>query len=214
MFVTKGARDRATVYSISRNGPLPRENREMEEGELTEDEEEVAPAATEEDKLAAKQGLELWLRAGELVLPARPDVPLEMIELEKIPRRLWAQTLGPFPRSQRTVPVRQVSDPALQELAWEVADEMDRAESRRAIQRDEQLGRALRRGAPLPLPGSDHATVRSTVQINTRLRADDHARLCQAAGAVGLRPTALARALVLNGVTKILSEHPELASAP
>jgi hypothetical protein len=47
----------------------------------------------------------------------------------------------------------------------------------------------------------------STQQVNIRLRRDDHARLIDAAGFVGLRPTTLARALVLNGVAQILRER-------
>lgn len=166
----------------------------------------------ENDRAAAKRGLELWLRAGELLRPEPPDVPLEAIDLETIPRRLWAQTLAPFPPSMRIVPIRRISDPALQELAWELSNELSSAESRQRIKRAEARGKALRDGAPLPRPGSDHQAVRPTVQINTRLRADDHARLQLAASAVGLRPTTLARALVLNGVTMILCQHPELAA--
>ena len=45
---------------------------------------------------------------------------------------------------------------------------------------------------------------RSTAQINVRLRNDDHARLAQAAAAIGLKPTTLARALILNGAATIL----------
>jgi uncharacterized protein (DUF1778 family) len=47
------------------------------------------------------------------------------------------------------------------------------------------------------------------VQVNIRLRRDDYARLQQAAAAVGLRPTTLARAFVLNGATKVLQERGE-----
>ena len=141
---------------------------------------------------------------------ARPSLPsIERIELERVPRQLWKQTLAPYHRSLRTVVVRQVSDPALREIAWQVAEELDREESTRTIslQREQAAGR--RHGAPLPMPGADHGAVRRTVQINTRLRADDHARLRRAADAVGLRPTTLARALVLNGVAMILRDHPD-----
>jgi hypothetical protein len=144
--------------------------------------------------------------------PNDQDVPIEMIALERIPRRLWEQTLAPIPRSNRGVVVRQISDPALRELAWNVAFELDGAEHRRMIKCQEQRAAARRRGAPLPVPGADHAAARPTVQVNARLRVDDHARLALAAAAVGLRPTTLARALVLNGVAMILREHPERAS--
>ena len=143
----------------------------------------------------------------ELAGPSLPSI--ERIELERVPRQLWKQTLAPYHRSLRTVVVRQVSDSALREIAWQVAEELDREESTRTIslQREQAAGR--RHGAPLPMPGADHGAVRRTVQINTRLRADDHARLRRAADAVGLRPTTLARALVLNGVAMILRDHPD-----
>ena len=44
------------------------------------------------------------------------------------------------------------------------------------------------------------------MQVNIRLRTDDYARLMEAANAVGLRPTTLARALVLNGAAQILRD--------
>ncbi|MGH2917698.1 MAG: hypothetical protein ACRDLS_03735 [Solirubrobacteraceae bacterium] len=106
----------------------------------------------------------------------------------------------------------QVGDPALREIASELAFEMDMVESERAIERRKERNRARRSGAPLPVPGAGHAAAQATVQVNVRLRTDDHARLRKAAGAVGLRPTTLARALMLNRVTMILREHPELAA--
>ena len=52
------------------------------------------------------------------------------------------------------------------------------------------------------------------LQVNIRLRRDDHERLGQAAAAVGLKPTALARSLVLNGAAMILREHGKEHLAP
>lgn len=141
-----------------------------------------------------------------------PLPPIETIELERFPRKLWKQMFAPYPRSLRGVAVRQLSTPHLQEIGWEEAFELDMEESTRALAREKEQAAARRRGAPLPLPGADHGVARPTVQINMRLRADDHARLRRAAETVALRPTTLARALVLNGVTMILREHPDHAS--
>ena len=43
--------------------------------------------------------------------------------------------------------------------------------------------------------------------MNFRLRGDDYARLKEAADAVGMKATTLARALVLNGARKMLEER-------
>lgn len=135
------------------------------------------------------------------------EIPATMIELEKIPRRLWEQTLAPLHRQQRTWVAHQIRDERLRELASNLAFEMDMAECDRRRARDEARFEARRTGVPLPTPDADHAVMRSTAQVNIRLRRDDHARLTQAAAAVGLKPTTLARALVLNGAGKILREH-------
>jgi hypothetical protein len=137
----------------------------------------------------------------------RGDIPASMIELEKIPRRLWEQTLAPLHRQQRMWVASQISDEQLCDVAMNLAFELDMAECRRRRARDEARFEARRSGVPLPTPDHDHAVTRTTLQINIRLRRDDHARLTQAALAVGLKRTTLARALVLNGVTKILQEH-------
>ncbi|MEJ7798377.1 MAG: hypothetical protein WKF42_07750 [Solirubrobacteraceae bacterium] len=103
------------------------------------------------------------------------------IELEKIPRALWEQTLAALHRQDRSVVILKLADEQLQGVAWEIADEIARAESRRVIARQEARGRALRGGVPVPAPGADHAVSRSTVQVNLRPRGDDYARLTEAA---------------------------------
>jgi len=134
------------------------------------------------------------------------DVHPDDIDLEKIPRQLWEQALAPLHRSQRSWIVVKIRDPRLKEIAADLAFELDMSESRRAIARQEARGRALRTAAPLPSPGARHATTQPTVQVNIRLRPDDHDRLTQAARAVGLKPTTLARALVLNGAAQVLRD--------
>jgi len=137
-----------------------------------------------------------------------PDVDPDDIDLEKIPRELWPQALAPLHRSQRGWIVFKMRDPRLKEIAGELAFELDSAETGRASARQEARGRALRQTAgPLPSPDPAHATTRQTVQVNIRLRVDDHERLTEAARAVGLRPTTLARALVLNGAARVLRDE-------
>jgi len=60
-----------------------------------------------------------------------PLPPIETIELERFPRKLWKQMLAPYPRSLRGVAVRQLSTPHLQEIGWEEAFELDMEESTR-----------------------------------------------------------------------------------
>lgn len=136
------------------------------------------------------------------------------IQLEKIPPRFWEQTLAPLHRQQRMWLAFRIRDEALQELAIELATELDMAECDAARARARTTHAALRTGHPLPSPSPSHAAARSTVQVNIRLRRDDHERLAQAAAAVGLRPTTLARSLVLNGAQMILREHGKEHVAP
>lgn len=135
------------------------------------------------------------------------DVSPWSIELDKIPRRLWEQTLAPLHRQQRCWVARQVSDEQLREDASALAFELDMAECRRQQAADEARFHARRTGVPLPTPSADGAVLQPTVQLNIRLRRDDHARLKQASAAVGLKATTLARALVLNGAAQIVREH-------
>jgi hypothetical protein len=129
------------------------------------------------------------------------------IELEKIPRRFWEQTLAPFHRSIRAGIAHRVPDERLRALAFEVAVEIDHAAADARNARDEARYAARRTGYPLPMPHGGHAVAQPTKQVNIRLRADDHERLTEAARCVELRPATLARALVLNGAAQILREH-------
>ncbi len=135
------------------------------------------------------------------------EISYTQLELDKIPRRLWEQALAPYRRQQRYFAATQVTDQRLREQALSLALEMDLEAVRVADERFETGTRARRTAAPLPVPTHTHPVRQSTAQVNMRLRRDDHARLAQAAAFVGLRPTTLARALVLNGVAKILQER-------
>jgi hypothetical protein len=147
-------------------------------------------------------------------LAAIPDRGYSSIELEKIPRRFWEQTLAAFGRQQRTWIARRIPDAELRDVAMELAFELDMAECDAADARARARHAALRTGHPLPSPAPAHPAARSSVQVNLRLRRDDHERLRQAATAVGLKPTTLARSLVLNGAAMILREHGKEHLAP
>jgi hypothetical protein len=143
-----------------------------------------------------------------------PDLGASSIELEKIPRGLWQPTLKPFRRLERGLIARRVADKELREVAVQLTDEMATAEWDAAEAHRRAGHWALRTGHPLPNPSVAHAAARSTVQVNLRLRRDDHERVVQAAKAVGLKPTTLARALVLNGAAMILRDHGREHLAP
>jgi len=142
------------------------------------------------------------------------DPGASLIELEKIPPRLWEQTLAPLRRQQRYAVGRQVRDEHLQALALALAFELDMADGDAADARARARNAALRTGYALPNAGPGHPSARSSVQVNLRLRRDDHERLAHAAMAVGLRPTTLARSLVLNGAAMILREQGKEHLAP
>jgi hypothetical protein len=129
------------------------------------------------------------------------------LELDKMPRELWELALARIPPKWRTHVAYRLPEGQLRNLAFHVIYELDNAEARRSRARDVARHRALRTAAPLPTPAAGHTAAKSTVQVNVRLRRDDYARLQQAAKAVGLRATTLARALILNGARKVLDEN-------
>lgn len=133
------------------------------------------------------------------------DIPAPMIELEKIPCRLWERMLAPLHRQQRVWLAHQIRDTRLRELASDLVFEFDVDECvRRRVREEARFAR--RTGVRPPTPDTEHPVIRATAQVNVRLRQDDHARLTQAAAAAGVTPTTLARTLVLNGAGKILRE--------
>ena len=134
-------------------------------------------------------------------------IPVSMIDLETIPRPLWKQVLVPIHPRQRSYVVSKIGDERLRELASAFVFELCMAENAERRARAEARAQARLTGVPLPAPDAEHGVTRPTVQVNFRLRRDDHAQLTQAAAAMGLRPTTLARALVLNGAAAILRER-------
>jgi hypothetical protein len=153
-------------------------------------------------------------REGILAQIARTDPVTTSIELEKIPQHLWEQTLVPLRPIQRLWVADEVVDDELRKLAQDQAFALNRMAGDEANDRARARHAALRTGHPLPSPAATHASARSSVQVNLRLRGDDHQRLVQAAEAVGLKPTTLARSLVLNGAAMILRDHGREHLAP
>ena len=140
---------------------------------------------------------------------ARPDddISPELIELEKVPRHLWEQTLAPWHPQLRFFATHRIPDDDLREQAQTLVMEMNDADRRRRHAGEHAADRARRTAAPLPSPDPAHPTAERTVQVNFRLRRDDYALLKDAADAVGMKATTLARALVLNGARKMLEER-------
>jgi hypothetical protein len=135
------------------------------------------------------------------------DISPLSIELDKIPLRLWEQTLAPLAYQHSHWIAQQIPDERRREIALKLAFDLYLADGTRRQVRDRARGRALRTGFPLPSPAPRHGVADPRVQLNIRLRTDDHARLKDAARAVGLAPTTLARALVLNGAAQLLRDR-------
>jgi hypothetical protein len=164
----------------------------------------LAPDANFENLLAPDDDLDNLLALDD-ESPGR--ISVDDLDLEKIPRHLWARALAPFHRSHRGYAAHRVADARLRHLAFKLVYELDMAEVRGRRERDVTRHRVRRTGAPLPGPDAVHAAAQPTAQVNIRLRRDDYERLHEAAAFSGLRPTTLARALVLNGVAKVLQER-------
>ncbi|HEX8104527.1 MAG TPA: hypothetical protein VF533_18060 [Solirubrobacteraceae bacterium] len=116
-------------------------------------------------------------------------------DLARIDRARWVEVLLPLSRKDRM-------DAALHPLirggaAYEVAKDLPPPASEAAWS---AIG-----GAPaVPVPS---APSRAARQVNFRLTDEELADLQRAAHVLGLRPTQLARMLVLNGVRRMLVEH-------
>ena len=112
-----------------------------------------------------------------------------------------------MPMQERFYVAQRVADDELRELAHKLVGELNLADRRSWHARDAARAKARRTAAALPVPATAHPATRPTVQLNMRLRRDDFERVREAATAVGMKPTTLARALVLNGVAKVLQER-------
>lgn len=80
------------------------------------------------------------------------DIPPGLIELEKIPRRLWEQALAPLGWQQRSYVAQRVGDARLRDLASRLAAEMDMAECRRRIAAAEERFHGRLKASMQPAP--------------------------------------------------------------
>lgn len=194
------------LYGDRKNGDLQDdvlENGTLESGDLEHDE-------LEDDELEEPGVYE----SADARIERLNDIAAPLIELEKIPPRLWKQTLAPYRHQQRMWAALRVPDTQMRDAAMALVGEFDLAACAAADARARTRNVARRTGHPLPSPGPQHPAARSSVQVNIRLRRDDHERLVHAATAVGLKPTTLARSLVLNGAAMILRDHGREHLAP
>lgn len=100
-----------------------------------------------------------------LGLEAGDDLPPSMIELERIPRRAWAQVLAPLSWRQRLHVAQRVRDERLRRLASELAQELDRAETRRVLADAEaRLHERLTTAVSDALDAAEYALMFSVVQ--------------------------------------------------
>lgn len=80
------------------------------------------------------------------------EISHDSIDLEKVPRRLWEQTLAPLHRQQRYSVAHRVADEELREVAFELAFQLDMGECERANAKNIARHQARRTGHPLPTP--------------------------------------------------------------
>jgi hypothetical protein len=125
-------------------------------------------------------------------------------DLSKIPREHWRAVLRMTHRSVRERAARtamRIDLPAaghatalMIEVDCEETAARERAQSAAAWPRE------------LPRPRAERQRKRRSRQLNIRLSVDEHAALQRATDLLGLRPTEVARMLVVRGVHQVLRE--------
>jgi hypothetical protein len=126
-------------------------------------------------------------------------------DLSSIPREDWLRALGPLTRPARRramfeAPFVDGSDHRafsgqLEEYDLDRADRLDRVRA------------ATGAVAPVPTPEVGSTPQLRSRQINVKLGPKEHSELIAMAKAVGLKPTQLARQLVMNGVRRMRYEE-------
>src|SRR3954453_17464861 len=124
-------------------------------------------------------------------------------KLAQIHPRQWARVLAPLSRTVRqdtaygsgmTAPEAMAAE-ALVATLPPPAQELARAAAERPT-----------------VPPAPPARPPTSVQVNVRLGAADHEALATAAAIVGIRPTTLARWLIVSGSRRVLRDHAEAYS--
>ncbi len=128
-------------------------------------------------------------------------------DLDELPSERWREVLGPLSGRTRTWAMRRVANVDRRIAAMELAVELEEHDKQRA----DALRRAAARSSPLPAPRADREGLR---QVNLKLRPDQVEDLRRLASTLALKPTQLARMLVVNGVRRMLYEERSLGSEP
>jgi len=127
--------------------------------------------------------------------------------LDELPSERWREVLGPLSGRTRTWAMRRVANIDRRIAAMELAAELEKHDQQRA----DALRRAAARSSPLPAPRTDREGLR---QVNLKLRPDQVEDLRRLAATLSLKPTQLARMLVVNGVRRMLYEERGLTAKP
>jgi len=144
--------------------------------------------------------------AGEIDYPVKGWLLGEPLpDLDRLPRARWREVLAPLSSRARDWTIRRVAPEnivAAVELDLELAGEDEK--------RREAMRRVAARGQSLPEPRVARTVAR---QLNLKVSAEQMADL-RLAEMLSLRPTQLARMLVLSGVRRMLYEEGRRAPQP
>ncbi len=146
------------------------------------------------------------MSAGEIDYPVKGWLLGEPLpDLDRLPRARWREVLAPLSSRARDWTIRRVAPEnivAAVELDLELAGEDEK--------RREAMRRVAARGQSLPEPRVARTVAR---QLNLKVSAEQMADL-RLAEMLSLRPTQLARMLVLSGVRRMLYEEGRRAPQP
>lgn len=147
------------------------------------------------------------MSAGEIDYPVKGWLLGEPLpDLDRLPRARWREVLAPLSSRARDWTIRRVAPEnivAAVELDLELAGEDE--------ERREAMRRVAARGQSLPEPRVARTVAR---QLNLKVSAEQMVDLRRLAEMLSLRPTQLARMLVLSGVRRMLYEEGRRAPQP
>ena len=124
-------------------------------------------------------------------------------DLRTLPRERWREELERVDHRRRMSAYFALAhDPALQGEAMQVIEDIlldIGLDARRPT---------LERALPyLPVPAAPAPRRGTSVQVNVRLRRDQHADLVEAAALLGLKPAQLAKAFIADGTRRLLIQR-------
>ena len=126
-------------------------------------------------------------------------MPKELPNLQEIPRERWAEVLRPLDQQERDRAARVSVDFFSEEgeAVWRLIAEL--------MLEDADRRAAEPRVAVVPEPPAPATPLRPR-QVNVKLSAAEHRRLVAMANTFALRPTQLARQLIVRGVAQLQDE--------